>query len=47
VLTPVLSRHWDDPRLHTIDGYESHDGYAAARTALGMDPDSLNQLVKD
>jgi NADH-quinone oxidoreductase subunit F len=47
VLTPVLSRHWDDPRLHTIDGYESHDGYAAARKALGMDPDSLIQLVKD
>jgi NADH-quinone oxidoreductase subunit F len=47
VLTPVLSRHWDDPQIHTIDGYESHDGYLAARKALAMDPDAVIQLVKD
>ncbi|MDX6225196.1 MAG: NADH-quinone oxidoreductase subunit [Frankiales bacterium] len=47
MLTPVLSRHWDDPQIHTIDGYESHDGYLAARKALAMDPDAVIQLVKD
>jgi NADH-quinone oxidoreductase subunit F len=47
MLTPVLTRHWDDPDSWTMAGYERHGGYSAARKALGMDPDALITLVKD
>jgi len=47
MLTPVLSRHWDDADSWTMAGYERHGGYSAARKALGMDPDALITLVKD
>src|SRR4051812_49482595 len=47
MLTPVLSRHWDDPDSWTMDGYERHGGYRAARHALTMDPDALIALVKE
>jgi NADH-quinone oxidoreductase subunit F len=47
VLTPVLSRHWDETDCHTIDGYTRHGGYTALKKALGTDPDALIQLVKD
>ena len=43
-LTPVLSDNWDADRPWTLDGYGE---YSAARKALGMDPDSVIQLVKD
>ncbi|MFZ5870135.1 MAG: NADH-quinone oxidoreductase subunit NuoF [Actinomycetota bacterium] len=46
-LTPVLSQTWDDERSWTLETYERHDGYAPLRTALGMQPDELVQLVKD
>ena len=46
-LTPVLSRTWDSDRSWSIDTYERHDGYDALRSALGMQPDELVQLVKD
>jgi NADH-quinone oxidoreductase subunit F len=46
-LTPVLSRFWDDPRSWTLDTYLTNDGYRALREALGMDPDTLIQTVKD
>jgi len=47
VFTPVLSAHWDEPDSFTIEGYIRHDGYAALRTALDMEPDAVIQLVKD
>jgi NADH-quinone oxidoreductase subunit F len=47
MLTPVLSRHWDDPDSWTMDGYERHGGYRAARHALTLDPDALIAMVKE
>src|SRR4029079_5954465 len=44
-LTPVLSANWDADRPWTLDGYGGD--YAAARTALAMDPDAVIQMVKD
>jgi NADH-quinone oxidoreductase subunit F len=46
-LTPVLTRHWDDPHSWTLDTYRSHDGYQALRIALGMTPDQVISTVKD
>jgi Na+-translocating ferredoxin:NAD+ oxidoreductase RnfC subunit len=46
-LTPVITEHWDDPELFTIDGYRRHGGYQALRTALGMEPDAIIGMVKD
>lgn len=43
-LTPVLTRNWDQANSFTLDGYGE---YAAARKALGMDPDAVIQAVKD
>jgi NADH-quinone oxidoreductase subunit F len=47
MLTPVLSAHWDDTDSWTIDGYERHGGYQAARAALTWNPDDLITLVKN
>jgi NADH-quinone oxidoreductase subunit F len=47
MLTPVLSAHWDDTDSWTIDGYERHGGYQAARAALTQNPDDLIALVKN
>src|SRR5919205_3184562 len=44
-LTPVLSANWDGTQPWTLQGYGGD--YAAARTALGMAPDAVIQLVKD
>jgi NADH-quinone oxidoreductase subunit F len=47
-LTPVLTKHWDQPRSWTLAAYERTGGYAAARTALReMSPDEVIGLVKD
>ena len=46
-LTPVLSANWDAERPWTLESYESTGGYGALKTALGMQPDDLIQLVKD
>jgi NADH-quinone oxidoreductase subunit F len=46
-LTPVLSAHWNEPDSFTIEAYERHAGYQAARTALAMDQDAVIQMVKD
>jgi NADH-quinone oxidoreductase subunit F len=46
-LTPVLSAFWDEADAWTLAAYERHDGYTALRTALGMHPDAVIQLVKD
>ncbi len=46
-LTPVLSRRWNEPESWTLAAYERTGGYTALRTALGMDPGDITQLVKD
>jgi NADH-quinone oxidoreductase subunit F len=47
VLTPVLSDNWDAERSWTLDSYTDAGGYDALRTALGMEPGALIDLVKD
>ncbi|HLZ37119.1 MAG TPA: NADH-quinone oxidoreductase subunit NuoF [Mycobacteriales bacterium] len=47
-LTPVLTRHWDQPRSWTLAAYERTGGYAAIRRALlEMSPDEVIGLVKE
>ncbi|MCV7422183.1 NADH-quinone oxidoreductase subunit NuoF [Mycobacterium yunnanensis] len=46
-LTPVLSRHWDEPSSWTLDSYRRHDGYQALDRVLDMAPDDVIALVKD
>ncbi|SDK82791.1 NADH-quinone oxidoreductase subunit F, partial [Nonomuraea maritima] len=43
-LTPILTANWDQPGSYTLDGYGE---YGAASKALGMDPDTVIQAVKD
>jgi NADH-quinone oxidoreductase subunit F len=47
VLTPVLSQHWGESDSWQLAAYLRHDGYRALRTALGMRPDAVIQLLKD
>src|SRR5512139_2130916 len=47
MLTPVLTDNWDADRSWTLESYESRGGYAAVKTALGMDPDAVIAAVKD
>jgi NADH-quinone oxidoreductase subunit F len=47
VLTPVLSRFWDQPQSWTREVYERYDGYQALRTALTKTPAEITQMVKD
>lgn len=46
-LTPVITEHWDDPQLHTLEGYRAHGGYRSLATAFGMAPDDVIGLVKE
>ena len=46
-LTPVITEHWDDQTLYTIDGYRRHGGYTALAKALTMEPDAVIGAVKD
>ena len=46
-LTPVLSDNWDADKPWTMESYERSGGYAALRTALGMEQDAVIALVKD
>jgi NADH-quinone oxidoreductase subunit F len=46
-LTPVITEHWDDPELFTLEGYKRHGGYRALDSALKQDPDALIGIVKD
>ncbi len=46
-LTPVLSDNWDTDRAWTMAAYEDRGGYSALRTALGLKPDAVIELVKD
>ena len=47
VLTPVLSRFWDEPQPWTLQTYLRHEGYQGLRRALGMTPDEVITAVKD
>ena len=47
MLTPVLSDNWDAEKPWTLESYERGGGYAALRTALGMEPGAIIDLVKD
>ena len=40
-LTPVLTAHWDQPDLFTIDGYRRAGGWQALPKALGMSRDEV------
>src|SRR3954453_1382158 len=47
VLTPVLSRFWDQPQSWTREVYERYDGYQGLRAALAKTPEEVTQAVKD
>ncbi|GAA2147092.1 NADH-quinone oxidoreductase subunit NuoF [Actinomadura napierensis] len=46
-LTPILTKNWDQADSFTLAGYEREGGYRSLRTALGMAPDEIVQMVKD
>ena len=46
-LTPVITEHWDQPDLYTIDGYRRVGGYRALEKALKQDPYAIINSVKD
>ena len=46
-LTPVLSANWDADKPWTLESYERSGGYQAARTALGLEPDAIIEMVKE
>src|ERR1700710_2859019 len=43
----MLMSRWDADQPWTMKTYEKTDGYKAARTALGMEPDAIIAMVKD
>ncbi len=47
MLTPVLSRFWDQPDPWTLKTYLRHDGYAGLRKALRMTPDAVIAEIKE
>jgi NADH-quinone oxidoreductase subunit F len=46
-LTPVLTAHWDQPDLFTLDGYRRTGGWQALPKALAMAPEDLVSALKD
>jgi NADH-quinone oxidoreductase subunit F len=46
-LTPVLTAHWDQPDLFTIDGYRRTGGWQALPKALAMPRDEVIAIVKN
>jgi NADH-quinone oxidoreductase subunit F len=47
MLTPVLTEHWDGDKPWTLRSYERTGGYRALKTALGMTPDQVIEVVKE
>ena len=47
VLTPVLTKFWDDPQSWTMATYEANEGYQGLRKALEHDPADLVAMTKD
>ena len=45
--TTVLSQHFGDREAITLDGWKKRGGYKAFRTALGMSPADIVNVVKD
>ena len=45
-LTPVLTAHWDQPDIFTLDGYRRAGGWQALPKALGMPRDEVIAIVK-
>ena len=45
-LTPVLTAHWDQPDIFTLDGYRRAGGWQALPRALGMPRDEVIATVK-
>ena len=45
-LTPVLTAHWDQPDIFTLDGYRRAGGWQALPKALGMPPEEVIAIVK-
>jgi NADH-quinone oxidoreductase subunit F len=43
----ALSQRYDIPNAHSIEVYEQHGGYAAARKALTMTPAEMIDVIKD
>ena len=43
----VITAHWGDESVRSLEGYEVAGGYRALRTALGMPPDDVIGVVKD
>src|SRR3712207_8124739 len=43
----VLTKRWDVPDGHTVEGYVRTGGYAGLRKALDMAPSTVMQEVKD
>ena len=46
-LTPVLTAHWDQPDIFTLDGYRRSGGWQALPKALRMEPADLVTTLKD
>ena len=44
--TPVLSKHFGEAEARTLDGWKARGGYKALKTALGMDPVAVQDVVK-
>ena len=47
MLTPVLSRLWDQPEPWTLQTYLRHDGYRGLRRALRMSPEQVIGEIKE
>jgi len=45
-LTPVLTRHWDQPRSWTLATSRANDGYLALQKAFDMGPDKVIASVE-
>ena len=46
-LTPVLTAHWDQPDIFTIDGYRRAGGWQALPKALSMPRDEVIKVVRN
>ncbi len=43
----ILSRHFGDESARHLEAWTSHGGYAALRTAVGLEPSEITGIVKD
>ena len=43
----VITAHWGDDSVRSLEGYEAKGGYQGLRKALAMPPDEVIQVVKD